>query len=83
MPPSKSRKSAPVVPVTPTSTDTLVPRLLSVKQAAAYTGATVWAIRQLYWAKEIAGFIAGRRVLLDRTSLDRWIDRRLQERAAV
>lgn len=75
-----SRKSAIVVPA---ANPDIVPRLLNVKQAAAYTGATVWAIRQLYWAKEIAGFVAGRRLLLDRTSLDRWIDRRLQERAAV
>ncbi len=93
MPSLQSRKrqnasNAPaVVPFSTSTSDTspaasLVPRLLSVKQAAAYTGATVWAIRQLYWAKEIAGFIAGRRVLLDRTSLDRWIDRRLQERAS-
>jgi excisionase family DNA binding protein len=76
-----SRSKSRVVPV-PTPTD-ITPRLLSVKQAAAYTGATIWHVRELYWAKEIAGFIAGRRVLLDRTSLDAWIDRRLQERAAV
>jgi hypothetical protein len=47
---------------------------LSVKQAAAYTGATVWAIRQLYWAKDILGFIAGRRLLISRESLDLWTE---------
>jgi excisionase family DNA binding protein len=74
------RPPTPASPVT--NIKTLIPRLLTVKQAAAYTGATVWAIRQLYWAKDILGFIAGRRLLLDRASLDQWIDRRLSERAA-
>jgi hypothetical protein len=88
MPSLQSRKrNAPAVAPTPTSTPTpsaasLVPRLLSVKQAAAYTGATIWHVRELFWAKDISGFIAGRRLLLDRTSHDQWIDRRLAERAA-
>jgi excisionase family DNA binding protein len=70
--------------VTPNTQATalLTPRMLSVKQAAAYTGATVWAIRQLYWKKEVAAFKAGRRLLIERTSLDAWIDRRLRERAS-
>jgi excisionase family DNA binding protein len=80
-PQSRKRSSVPAVIQTPTPTS-LVPRLLSVKQAAAYTGATIWHIRELYWAKELSGFVAGRRLLLDRTSLDQWIDRRLQERAS-
>ena len=63
------------------ATASVTPRLLSVKQAAAYTGATVWAIRELYWSKEVAGFKAGRRLLISRESLDGWIDRRLAERA--
>jgi excisionase family DNA binding protein len=57
------------------------PRLLTVKQASAYTGATVWAIRELYWAKEVLGTIVGRRLLISRESLDAFIDRRLAERA--
>jgi hypothetical protein len=77
-----SRKSASVVPVTPATSTGIVPRLFTVKQASQYSGATVWAIRQLYWAKDIAGFIAGRRLLLSRESLDKWIDARLGERAA-
>jgi excisionase family DNA binding protein len=59
----------------------IVPRLLSVKQASQYSGATVWAIRQLYWSKEILGAIVGRRLLISRESLDAFIDRRLAERA--
>ena len=59
----------------------MTPRLLTVRQASQYTGATVWAVRQLYWAKEVAGFKAGRRLLISRDSLDAWIDRKLAERA--
>jgi excisionase family DNA binding protein len=71
-----------VTPNTQATSSAVTPRLLTVKQAAAYTGATVWAIRELYWSKEVAGFIAGRRLLISRESLDAWIDRRLAERAA-
>jgi excisionase family DNA binding protein len=63
-------------------TSEIVPRLLTVKQASAYVGCTVWAIRELYWSKEVAGIIIGRRVLLDRKSLDTFIDRKLAERAS-
>lgn len=75
----KFRKPA-VVPV-PTPTSDITPRLLSVKQAAQYSGATIWHVRSLYWSKELAGFLAGRRLLIERESLDAWIDRRLRERA--
>jgi excisionase family DNA binding protein len=59
------------------------PRLLTVKEASAYSGATVWAIRKLYWAKDIAGTIIGRRLLISRASLDALIDKRLSERGGV
>jgi len=63
------------------SVSEITPRLLTVKQASAYTGATIWHIRELYWAKEVAGFIAGRRLLIERHSLDAYISRKLAERA--
>lgn len=63
-------------------TSEIIPRLLTVKQASAYSGATIWHIRQLYWAKEVAGFIAGRRLLISQESLDKWIDCKLAERAS-
>jgi len=78
---SCKRKTLAVPASTSTPTD-ITPRLLSVKQAAVYTGATVWAIRELYWSRSVTGFIAGRRLLISRESLDAWIDRRLQERTA-
>ncbi len=81
MPSTQSRKRSLIPAVIQTSAD-ITPRLLSVKQAAAYVGCTVWHIRELYWAKSVAGFIAGRRLLISRESLDAFIDRRLQERAS-
>ena len=59
----------------------ITPRLLSVKQASAFTGMTVWHLRSLYWAKSVAGFIAGRRLLIERESLDAYIDEQLRSRA--
>ncbi len=67
-------------PVTLNPGDPVIPRLLTVKQASAYSGATIWHIRELYWKKDIAGFIAGRRLLIECQSLDAYITRRLSER---
>ena len=79
MPSAKSRKS----PLVSSSTNTdITPRLFTVRQASAYSGATVWAIRELYWAKEVLGTIVGRRLLISRESLDAFIDRKLAERAS-
>ncbi len=69
-------------PIQPVIPNEATPRLLTVRQASAYSGATVWAIRQLYWAKDIAGTIIGRRLLIERESLDAFIDRKLAERAS-
>lgn len=79
--PSQSVRSVKSLTPASVSEVSVVPRLLTVKQASAYSGATIWHIRQLYWAKEIAGFIAGRRLLIERDSLDAYITRRLAERA--
>jgi excisionase family DNA binding protein len=50
------------------------PRLLAVKAAAAYMGATVWAIRQLAWNRELPFCKIGGRLLFDRADLDHYID---------
>ncbi len=52
---------------------------MTVRQVAAYANATVWA-RRLYWERDIAGIIVGRRLLIERKSLDAWIDAKLAER---
>ena len=56
------------------------PRLLTIPQAAAYCACAVWAIRQAIWAKELSALQIGRRLLIDRDTLDSFIDRRLRER---
>lgn len=75
----KPNTSVVAPPGAPTS---ITPRMLTIQQAAVYTGATIWRLRELYWAKEVAGFIAGRRLLFDRASLDSWLDKQLSERMA-
>ena len=81
MPSSQSVRTKVRIPASEVSSG-ITPRLLTVRQASQYSGATVWAIRQLYWAKEVAGTIIGRRLLIERESLDAFIDRRLAERVA-
>jgi excisionase family DNA binding protein len=58
----------------------VTPRLLTIKQAAVYLGAAVWAIRQLLWSKEVRHVRIGRRYLIDRDDLDSFIDARLASR---
>lgn len=52
----------------------ITPRLLCVKAAAQYLGATVWAVRCLAWNAEVASVKIGGRLLFDRTDLDKFID---------
>jgi excisionase family DNA binding protein len=52
----------------------LEPRLLRIKDAARYLNATVWFVRSLVWS----GFPhlrLGRRILIDRSDLDAYVDR--------
>jgi len=65
-----------------TATPALTPRLLTIKAAAAYLSVAVWAIRELIWSKELCAIRIGRRFVIDRASLDKYIDRRLSESAA-
>jgi excisionase family DNA binding protein len=49
-------------------------RLLTVKEAAAYIGRTEQALQHLIHKREIIVVRQGRRVHLDRSDLDRWIE---------
>ena len=60
---------------------TITPRLVTIKQAAAYCSCAVWSIRQAIWSKELRACMIGKRYLIDRGDLDRFIDARLSERA--
>jgi excisionase family DNA binding protein len=57
----------------------IVPRLLTIPQAAVYLAATVWAVRALLWSRKIPHVVIGKRHLIDRGDLDRFIDRKLNE----
>jgi len=48
------------------------PRYFTVKQAAAYMGMAVWAIRQLIWGREVPVVKQGKGYIIDRRDLDQW-----------
>lgn len=52
----------------------VTPRLLSVKDAALYLGATVWAVRCMAWQSEVPFLKIGGRILFDRADLDQYIE---------
>lgn len=66
------RKTAPIAPA-------IVPRLLTVPQAAQYLGVGPWAIRTLHWEGTVRGIRIGRRLLFDKAALDSYVDRLLFE----
>jgi len=55
-------------------------RMLNVRQAAEYLGATIWFIRTLGWEGKVPFVKAGRRLLFDVRDLDAFIER---EKVAV
>ena len=57
----------------------IMPRLLTIPQAAAYCSCTVWAVRQLCWSKELRSIRIGNKIQIDRADLDALIDRRLRD----
>jgi len=55
----------------------LNPRLLPIKEAAAWLGLTVWAMRERIWAGQIpvVQFPGGRKMFIDTQDLERFIQR--------
>jgi len=53
----------------------IVPRLLTVPQAAQYCSCPVWTIRNLIWGREIKVIRKGKAYLIPIEELDAWIDR--------
>ena len=51
------------------------PRLLTVKDAAAYLSCTIWCVRSLIWSRKIPYLKLGKRFLIDRADLDKFIER--------
>ena len=62
-------------PVTPIRIADSGPRLLNLKDSAAYLGSRVWAVRQLVKKRHIPHVIISRGYLIDRTDLDRYIEK--------
>jgi excisionase family DNA binding protein len=53
----------------------VVPRLLTVKQAASYLATTAHAIRQLQWGGFLPYLRIGKLIQFDRADLDAYVDR--------
>jgi excisionase family DNA binding protein len=53
---------------------TIAPRLLNVQEASLYLAFTVAAVRQLQWSRAVPFLKIGKRVLFDRSDLDRYVD---------
>ena len=55
------------------------PRLLNVKSAAAYMGATVWFVRSLAWSRAVPFVVFGKRILFDKQDLDKYVENQKKE----
>jgi excisionase family DNA binding protein len=61
----------------------VVPRLLRIADAAKYLSATTWQIETLLREKTIPSFVIGKRRVVDRFELDRYVESRNAEAKAT
>src|SRR5712671_1726475 len=61
----------------------VVPRLLRIQDAAKYLSATTWQVETLLREKTIPSFVLGKRRVIDRLELDRYVERRNVEAKAT
>ena len=54
----------------------LVPRLLRIQDAAKYLSTTTWQVETLLRENVIPSFVLGKRRVVDRLELDRYVDLR-------
>jgi excisionase family DNA binding protein len=73
-----SQAAAPSLNKSPAHT--LIPRLLTISEAARYCSCAVWAIRSAIWAKELKACKIGRRFVIPREELDAYVDRLINDR---
>jgi excisionase family DNA binding protein len=59
------------------------PRLLRIKEAATYLGATIWFVRSLAWNSAVPHLVFGKRILFDLADLDAWIEKQKKEARAA
>jgi len=78
-----SNRDAPVGRLLPQGSESLVvlviPRLLRIPDAAKYLSATTWQIETLLRENVIPSFVLGKRRVVDRLELDRYVERRNAE----
>jgi excisionase family DNA binding protein len=55
------------------NTQNQVPRWLTIPMAAVYSSSSVKFIRTLLWKRELQYTKAGKRFIIDRDDLDRWM----------
>jgi excisionase family DNA binding protein len=67
------KEDSPALPV-------VQPRMLTVKEAATYLGATIWFVRELVWGRKVRSLKFGKRIVFDRADLDAFVEQ--QKRAA-
>ena len=56
------------------NTDTKGKMYLSIKESAAYTGLSLYAIRKLVATKAVPFLNAGRKVMINRVALEQYLD---------
>jgi excisionase family DNA binding protein len=56
------------------SRESIKPRLLTVKEAAAFLGRSVPSIRELVWSGSLPIVRVGRRIHFDLPDLEKWIE---------
>jgi len=61
----------------------VVPRLLRIHDAAKYLSATTWQVETLLRDNTIPSFVLGKRRVVDRLELDRYVERRNAEAKAT
>jgi excisionase family DNA binding protein len=61
----------------------VVPRLLRIQDAAKYLSATTWQVETLLRENVILSFVLGKRRVVDRLELDRYVERRNAEAKAA
>jgi hypothetical protein len=69
---ARPKKSAAILPVVPSVPE--FPSLsFSLKQAAAATGVALWHLRSAIWNGQLVAHMAGKKQIVLRADLERWI----------
>jgi excisionase family DNA binding protein len=54
--------------------------MLTIPQAAQYAAIALWRVRTLIWNNELRAVKIGRRFVIDRADIDRYLDAQLKEK---